>query len=235
MDRIFVSYRRGPGASEAAGRIADRVAQRAGHDRLFMDVDTVRPGMDFVDAIEEAVATCEVLIAVIDPAWTGKRRIDDPGDYVRLEVATALRRGVRVIPVLVLGASMPAANDLPPDLSSLSRRQALVLSHERFNSDVEVLLEELGLGSGRRRGAPNQSSPSVWSSSRLRAAGSVVLLLGAVATWMLALSYERGLEGKDTFGWRPYVTDIYVVPLRITTVVTLGVLAIFLIITRPRR
>ena len=144
---VFLSYRRGPGASEAAGRLHDRLQSRYGETAVFMDVDTVRPGIDFVDAIQKAVDSSSALIAIVDPNWAvdaeGRNRIAEASDYGRLEVGTALRRGVRVIPVLVLGAEMPAADALPPDLQPLTRRQAVVLSHERFATDVLPLEREL--------------------------------------------------------------------------------------------
>jgi hypothetical protein len=144
---VFLSYRRGPGASEAAGRLHDRLESRYGTGTAYMDVDAVRPGTDFVDAIQEAVDSSRALIAIVDPNWavdvSGRNRIQDPNDYVRLEVGTALRRGVMVIPVLVQGAEMPATDLLPPDLQPLTRRQAVVLSHERFNTDVIPLEREL--------------------------------------------------------------------------------------------
>src|SRR5690242_201262 len=103
-----------------------------------MDVDSIEPGADFVAAIEQALSRCEVLLVVIGPHWlaaadaTGRRRIDDPRDFVRLEVALALHRGIRVIPVLVDGASEPHAHQLPADLSGLAQRQAVKVSHDRI-------------------------------------------------------------------------------------------------------
>ncbi len=112
-----------------------------------MDVDTVRPGSDFVSAVSQAIESSEVVLAVIDPQWAvdaaGRDRIAEAGDYVRLEIGTALHRGVTVIPVLILGAEMPTPDRLPPDLQPLTRRQAVVLSHERFTTDVLPLELEL--------------------------------------------------------------------------------------------
>jgi hypothetical protein len=111
-----------------------------------MDVDTIEPGVDFVETIEESVGSCDVLVAVIGNRWLtssdreGERRINLPQDFVRLEIATALSRNVRVIPVLVDGASMPRATELPGELQLLVRRNALELSHNRFNADSERLI-----------------------------------------------------------------------------------------------
>src|ERR1700674_3791573 len=110
-----------------------------------MDVDSVDLGEDFVKTIEETVGSCDVLIAVIGKGWLtscdqeGQRRLDNPEDFVRIEIATALKRDIRVIPVLVDGASMPRSGDLPDDLKALIRRNALQLGHDRFHPDSERL------------------------------------------------------------------------------------------------
>src|SRR5690349_10570277 len=109
---IFVSYRR-QDSSHLAGRLYDRLADRFGEDQVFMDVDTIEPGVDFAEEITRAVSACKVLLAVIGPNWLaatderGCRRLDDPDDFVRLEIEAALARGVRVIPILADDAVMP--------------------------------------------------------------------------------------------------------------------------------
>lgn len=139
---IFVSYRREDSAGHA-GRLFDRLAQHFGRDRIFMDIDTIEPGEDFVSVIENAVSSCDVLIAVIGRNWltpTGSGRLDRPTDFVRLEIATALRREIRVIPVLVQRASLPKAQELPDDLVKLVRRNAVELSDVHWQNDVEQLI-----------------------------------------------------------------------------------------------
>lgn len=110
-----------------------------------MDIDTIEPGEDFVTVIENAVSSCEVLIAIIGRSWlstsgTGTGRLDNPNDFVRLEIATALRRNIRVIPVLVQHASMPKEKDLPDDMVNFTRRNAVELSDLRWQSDVDQLI-----------------------------------------------------------------------------------------------
>lgn len=146
--RIFVSYRR----EETAGYVRalfDRLRGRFG-DEIFMDVESLRePGVDFVDAIERAVGSCDAEVVLIGKQWLaitdtdGRRRLDDPHDWVRVEVAAGLKRKILVIPVLVQGARMPRAEDLPEPLSGLWRIQALELSDARWDYDVGVLLETL--------------------------------------------------------------------------------------------
>ena len=142
---IFVSYRRqetGP----VAGRLYDRLADRFGKSHVFIDVDAIEPGVDFAEEIFRAVAACRVLLAIIGPSWLtaaderGSRRLEDPQDWVRLEIQAALTRGVRVIPILVEGAVMPAPDDLPDSLAGLARRHALRIRHESFGSDAGRLM-----------------------------------------------------------------------------------------------
>lgn len=147
-DGIFISYRREESAG-FAGRLYDRLVTRFGRERVFMDVEGIDPGTDFVDAIESAVASCRALIVVIGPRWTtveggtGKRRLDDPQDFVRLETAAALKRSIRVLPVLVDGAEMPQETDLPDDLVPLLRRQAIEINHKHWESSTNDLLRAL--------------------------------------------------------------------------------------------
>jgi hypothetical protein len=142
---IFVSYRR-QDIQDFAGRLYDRLAERFGADQVFMDVDTIEPGADFVEAINRAVAACTVLLAVIGPKWLtatdeqGRRRLDNPDDFVRLEIEAALTRDVRVIPVLAQGAIIPGRDDLPESLVHLARRNALSIRHESFRTDAGRLV-----------------------------------------------------------------------------------------------
>jgi hypothetical protein len=146
--RIFISYRREQ-AGGLAGRLYDRLADKFGEAQVFMDVDSIEPGVDFAEVIERAVASCDVLLAVIGPGWlaakddAGQRRLDDPDDLVRLEVEAALARNVRVIPVLVEGAPMPRRQNLPESLSALARRNAFILRNETFRADAPRLVELL--------------------------------------------------------------------------------------------
>jgi tetratricopeptide (TPR) repeat protein len=151
MPKIFISYRRDDSAAHA-GRLFDRLENHFGQGQVFMDVDNIKPGLDFIQVVEQAVGVCDGLIAVIgrewlsasDPAGTGARRIDDPADLVRLEIASALEREIAVIPVLVQGARMPRRADLPENLKGLANRNALEVSDGRFRTDITPLIEALG-------------------------------------------------------------------------------------------
>jgi uncharacterized RDD family membrane protein YckC len=146
--RIFVSYRR-EDTAYPSGWLYDRLAERFGVAQVFKDVDSIEPGDDFTEVIANAVGSCDVLLALIGDRWltatdsAGKRRIDDPDDFVRLEIEAALARNIRVVPILVSGASMPGVKDLPPSLAKLAHRQALELSPDRFNTDLSRLLRVL--------------------------------------------------------------------------------------------
>jgi hypothetical protein len=125
---------------------------------VFLDVSGIDAGVDFVDAIGQAVGSCELLIVVIGREWTslvdsrGRRRLDDPHDFVRLEATAALERGIRVIPVLVEGAVMPLAEELPDGMKSLARRQAFELRDTRWTADVDELIQKPAGGETTARG-----------------------------------------------------------------------------------
>jgi TIR domain len=145
---IFISYRRDDSEGEA-GRLFDDLVRAFGEDSVFMDVAGINPGIDFRKAIDDNVATCGVLLAMIGPQWAtignsaGQRRLDDENDFVRLEIASALKRDVPVIPVLVHEAKMPAPDQLPANLKDLAFRNSVELTHARWNSDVQLLTKAL--------------------------------------------------------------------------------------------
>ena len=122
--RIFISYRRADSAGYA-GRIYDRLIAHFGENAVFMDVDTIEAGLDFVEVLQNAVQSFDVLVALIGRSWlnikdeTGKRRLDNPEDFVRIEIAAALERDIRVILILVGGVPMPRSTELPRNLSHL--------------------------------------------------------------------------------------------------------------------
>ncbi len=157
MSRILISYRREDSAGHA-GRLYDMLVEHFGADNVFMDIDTIAPGEDFVEVIRSAVSSAETVIALIGRQWLtvtnpgGQRRLDDPDDFVRLELVTALERKIRVVPVLVQGATMPGAKDLPAPLAPLARRNAVEVGDARFRRDVQALIGALvrGIAMGGR-------------------------------------------------------------------------------------
>lgn len=203
MATIFISYRRSDSAPYA-GRLRDHLVRLFGDDAVFMDIDDIAPGTDFPDLIAQTLARADTILVVIGPAWLntagpeGKRRLDDAKDYVRREIATGIEQRKRVVPLLVGGACMPREQDLPAQISELARRNALAISDQRFDQDMERLLAVL---------APESSDGTHGDAQRPRAAGMsgrvalglVVLAAGAiagVAWWGLRLQHAVA-DGAD--------------------------------------
>jgi hypothetical protein len=161
---IFMCYRR-QDTAYAAAWLYQELRVRFGRERIFKDIDDIDPGDNFVQRIGEAVGSCAVLLAMIGDRWTaiededGRRRLDDPQDYVRREIEEALDRGVRVIPLLIAGARMPRAEQLPDTLTGLTQRHAVELSPERFDTDLRRLMEVLDRTLADAGAAPAQDTP----------------------------------------------------------------------------
>ncbi len=145
---IFINYRRDDDAGFTQA-LYSRLEQAFPSESLFMDVDNIAPGLDFVQVLNEEVARCDVVIAVIGKNWlaaaddTGERRLDNPEDFVRIEIESALAQKKRVIPVLVNDAKMPRSTELPESLKPFARCNAVRLTHERFRADTAGLIKSL--------------------------------------------------------------------------------------------
>jgi hypothetical protein len=194
MSGIFISYRREDSAAHA-GRLNDRLCDYFGADQVFMDVDDIEPGADFISLIEQKVASCDALIAVIGKGWLmrdeeGRRsRLDNPHDFVRLEIEHALRRNILVIPALVGGAEIPKADDLPLGLSEFAQRQAVELSDKDFQRDVDKVIAALQTVSALRNQAQrhesrqNDNQPSTKGRPLSWAASSAILIVMLFLAW----------------------------------------------------
>lgn len=149
MPKIFISYRR-EDTSGYAGRLQERLSSEFGAENVFMDLEDIQPGTDFVEAIQHAVSSSDILIVLIGKRWlmatdtSGERRIENPQDFVRIEIESALARGLRVIPVLVSQTVMPSASEMPEALAGLARCQAHELSDTRWVYDLDQLIRALG-------------------------------------------------------------------------------------------
>jgi hypothetical protein len=180
---IFISYRRNDAAGYA-GRLFDRLASRFGRDRVFMDVDTILPGEDFARTISARVGSCSALIALIGDQWvsaaddTGHQRLNDPNDFVRAEIISALERGIPIFPVLVEGARMPSPKDLPEPLQPLARHQAMELSDSRFDQEAQDLIRAI---EQRAAVSPAGRGRHGW----LHALWISVALLAGIGAWFL--------------------------------------------------
>jgi hypothetical protein len=148
MPGVFISYRR-EDSSGYAGRLFDILSAEFGEKNTYMDIDTIKGGDDFASVISQKIGVSDVLVAVIGDRWltvkegSGTRRLDNPRDFVRIEIAAALQRGIRVIPVLVAGAALPLARDLPDDLRTLCDRQAVEIRDSHFHQDAQQLTQVL--------------------------------------------------------------------------------------------
>lgn len=143
MGQIFISYRR-EDSGWSTGRIYDRLVKYFPQEQIFIDVDSIAPGDDFVTYIEDAVKNCDVLLAVIGQKWIESIQANSQKkDFVRLEIASALKNNIRVIPILVENTKMPTSESLPEELKSLSYKNAYFINHIAFNSEIEKLIKNL--------------------------------------------------------------------------------------------
>lgn len=144
----FISYRRDDAAGTAR-HLYSVIKRSLPNSTIFMDVDGIEPGRDFVEVLASNVQRCDVLLALVGRSWAtisdanGARRLDNENDYVRNEIAAALKRDIRVIPVLVDGATMPSEDQLPHELKPFARRHALRITHERFDQELDDLVKKL--------------------------------------------------------------------------------------------
>lgn len=194
--RIFLSYRR-EDASGHAGRLYDALAARFGDENVFIDIDTIDPGADFGEAITRAVAGCDALIALIGRSWLsatddeGRRRLDAPEDFVRLELEAALERDVSVIPAFVQGSQPPPAERLPASLAPLVRRQGVELRDVGWRDDVKRLIARL-----ERERAP-KPKPARRRRPALLAAVAALLAVAAAAV-VVGREWGDGNGGTTT-------------------------------------
>jgi TIR domain len=231
--RIFVSYRR-EDATAYAGRLYDVLGSEF-PAQVFMDLDTLEPGVDFAQRIEESVGSVDVLVAVIGRGWVtavdrdGNRRLDDPDDWVRLEIAEALRRNIRVIPVLVGGASMPELEELPDDLAGLRRRNGLVISDLEWRAGTDRLVTTVYHGLGLERQKPMAPAPSAVVLP-LAIAGAALLTAGIFMRWNNGSSFfQNDFNGALSYGG--VFTSL--APIAIAVAAIVGVLLVRDASTRP--
>jgi len=213
---VFLNYRR-EDSSGSSGRIFDQLSQKLKGVKIFMDVNALEPGVDFGHALNDQLAGCDYFIAVVGPNWIGarsadgRRRLDDPKDYVRLEIEAALERGIRVVPVLVDGAQMPQPDELPQTLRPFCMRNAVVVAHHKFAGDVAdlagAIMRNLGLEAQTSRAdGPRHSAPS-WAD--------------------IVLSFQGRLSRKAFWAWNAALLPIVLILQQLLLLVIGGSLADF--------
>jgi hypothetical protein len=159
--KIFISYRRNDSRNQAR-MIYEAFLRRMPRENVFMDIDTIPLGVNFVKVLEGWVEQCEVLLVLMGADWanstdpkTGKRRLDNPKDFVRVEIRGALTRDIPVVPVILDGAEIPDEAQLPDDIRGLLSRNAEFVEYRTFDGDVQRLLKKLGVGvSAKQAAAP---------------------------------------------------------------------------------
>ena len=213
---IFISYRRN-GTTAYAGWLEEMLENHFGQQNVFRDIGSIEPGMDFVEALERALEACAVMLVVISRDWAAKlKEHEQTGqeDYTRLEIATALKRNVRVIPLLVQGASMPRAEELPEDLAALRRRQAKELHDTNWESDVENLIAVLEKIVGR-------GEEGTKGSQSLQERTPTDLDQGTIQVTQIELATNRKLIAQlreDATDIQPFLAELIRVMVRLNPV-----------------
>ncbi|MDP3460137.1 MAG: toll/interleukin-1 receptor domain-containing protein, partial [Hyphomonas sp.] len=206
MAKVFISYRRDD-ARYPANELYRELSQHVLNPEtdIFLDVDSILLGLDFVEFVDGKLAECEVLLALIGHDWlealdtSGCRRLEDPNDYVRIEIVTALKRRIPVVPVLLDGAPMPAEGRLPDDLKPLVRRQAEVIRLNTFRADVERLVKRLPV---RLNSMPKSMAKSTPPSRPVRTKRPSRAPLWAGLAVLVAVGIGVGLYLTDPSSWQ---------------------------------
>ncbi len=233
MGAVFLNYRRGDSEGQARALFLE-LARLLGKDSVFMDVDSIALGRDFRTILQERLGSCDVMVALIGPDWldaadpSGNRRLENPTDFVRQEIAAALKRNIPVIPVLVQGARMPASERLPDDLRDLPYRNGFELGHSTWESDVAEMVKRLGLQEQQPRcfnaaidragGAwPGSAIPRAW----LLWAAAIAVIIGGVGL-LVYFNPQRSATGtiarrshpphRSPFRWRVSTSEPQTAP-----------------------
>ncbi len=238
MTSIFISYRRDDSAGYV-GRIYDRLSSQFGKKNVFMDIDNIPPGEVFRDVIENFLDQCQIALIVINKNWAtikdqnGRRRLDNPNDFVKLEVETALNKGLRVIPVLVGGASMPLIDSLPVNLYGLAERNAFEITDKNFHHDIDTLISTIKTLPRQEHSQPYRLTKYNAGSSKWRwFLSMVVVSLLTLAIGIPVGTEESGIPWLGTF-WIliPLLSMIHVIihPYEIKQILVISFLVLLII------
>jgi WD40 repeat protein len=205
MASIFISYRRDDEAA-FTGRLYDWLTRHFGDDEVFLDVDAIKPGADFVRGIDDEIDKCDVVLVVIGEKWLkgsdpeGRTRLR-PGDYVRRELLAGLKGGKHIVPVLVGRATMPGRRDLPKALQEFSQRNAVSVSHDSFAAGVNRLIQSLER-SIRSRPATTRTSPTFVPFTTYKGHGGPVTCVAFSPRGGYVVSGSAGPGGCDARYWK---------------------------------
>ena len=201
ISKIFINYRR-EDSSAAAGRLHDALGDAFGFDNLFIDVDNMPVGVDFVDHLQTQVSGCDIFLSIIGPDWVdakddiGNRRLENPNDYVAAEIAAALKRNIPVVPVLVDGARLPSADQLPELLKPLARRHAVEVRTPQFRRDANALIQEIRQAIESKQAPPVRWVRAAFNHLHRRravvAAGALAGLISGLATFYVISEPRNG-------------------------------------------
>jgi hypothetical protein len=184
MTKVFISYRRETGAGEARALFNDLEAQ-LGEGSVFMDVDSIALGQDFRSILQVTLASCDLMLVLVDKNWAeakdkqGRSRLSDPNDFVRMEVEAALKRNIAVTPILVQGATIPNADQLPREIADLAYRNGFEITHNRWESDVKEMIRRLNIAPTRPPQNPPDGRPP-WLGWAIGGAAIAVIALALV-------------------------------------------------------
>jgi hypothetical protein len=182
MVNVFISYRRDDSAGYS-GRLADALENRLGKDAVFRDVEDIKPGEDFVKAIERNLQNASAFLVIMGKDWLtvkdnqGRRRLDNPNDYVRIEIESALRLKGLIIPVLVEGAVMPKPEELPPSITAIANLQAIEMTDSRWDEDIDRLIDTFNAFPDERARDKSLSSKHKWL-RRITLSSALILITG---------------------------------------------------------
>ena len=204
-NNIFVNYRRDDSGGICIA-IYKELVKHFKQENIFKDFNTIKPGSDFVVSINNALNKCNLLLVVIGRQWLtvkneqGKSRIDDPYDFVRIEIATALKRNINILPVLVDGMRMPSENELPDDIKGLVRRQSLVIHNESFDQDIFALVNSindiLGIKNQQAKMAYNISTGKVNPGEIVKPESNMALSIVCIVIGLIIVATNQ--EENDT-------------------------------------
>jgi hypothetical protein len=195
LPRVFISYRR-QDSSASCGRIYDRLIAELGVTNVFRDIDSLAPGDVFAQKIRDCINQCDIFIVLIGKQWLsavneeGRRRLDDPADFVRMELLEAAIQGKPVFPTLVEGAQMPSPGGLPPELAFVSHRNAIEITDSHFASDMKRLIDAVAIASngidkdGRRKSYPSSGEDKLrqLGAAAIRQLPLMLFALGLLST-----------------------------------------------------